>query len=62
MRGVVAAVGVRELALAGALPNTQGGRDLLVGREAAIAAPPLAHHSTIVLFFYGGRGFLHKHF
>ena len=33
MRGVVAAVGVRELALAGALPNTQGGRDLLVGRE-----------------------------
>ena len=50
----------RELALAGALPSAEGGRGQRVRREAAMAAPPLVHHSTVAICFYGSPSFLHK--
>ena len=46
----------------GALPNAQGGRGQCVGREVAmVPTPPPAHHSTMLLCFYGGPGFLQNH-
>ena len=53
--------GVKEPALLGAFSSAHGGRDQSVGREAAKAASPLTHHSTIALHFYGSLGFLLKH-
>ena len=32
-----------------------------MAKEAAVVAPPLACHSAMVLRFYGGVDFLHKH-
>ena len=45
----------------GALPSAQGCRGRHMGREAVMAALPLAHHSTVVLHFCGSPGFSHNH-
>ena len=47
--------------MAGAFPSTWAGRGWHVGREAAMAAPPPAHHSIMMPCFYGSPGFFHKH-
>lgn len=54
-------VGTHVLALGGALHSAHGGRGWHIRREAAVVAPPLAHHSTIVFPLCGGLGFLHEH-
>ena len=53
--------GCESTAWAVALPSTQGGRGQCVRREAAVAALPFVHHSTMALCFHGRLGFLHKH-
>ena len=46
----------------GAFPSAWQGRALARGeREAAMVAPPAAHHSTVLPCFYGSLGLLHKH-
>ena len=50
----------RRLPGCGSPAYSPGGRVQCVGREAAMAALPLAHHSTMVLHFYGILSFLHK--
>lgn len=49
--------GACVLALAGATPSNCGSRGWFVGREAVMAAPPFAHHLTMLLCFYGALGF-----
>ena len=53
--------GAQDPVPAAALPSTQGFRGWHIGREASMAAPPLAHHSTMAFHFYDSPGFLHKH-
>ena len=60
-RGREVMVGAQELALTGALPSARGGTGLCMRREAAMAALPFVHHSTMVLCCYGSLHFLHKH-
>ena len=54
-------VGTHVLSLGGALRSAHGGRGWHIRREAAVLAPPPAHHSTIVFPLCGGLGFLHEH-
>ena len=54
------AVGVRESALAGALPNAHGGRGWCMGREASMATLPFVCPSTMALCFYGDPGFFQE--
>ena len=61
LTGELVAASVRQPALAGAFPSAWGGRGWCVGREAAMAAPPFTRHSTMVLRFSGGLGFLQEH-
>ena len=60
-RAEEAMAGVHEPTLVGALPSARGGRDWLMRREASMVALPFAHHSTMVLCFCGGPGFLNEH-
>ena len=45
----------------GLLPSARGGRGRQVGKGAAVVALSFAHHSTMVIHFYGSPGFLHEH-
>ena len=56
-----AMVGACEPALEGALPSAHGCGGQRVSREAAMAALPPAHHSTMALPFCSDQGFLHEH-
>lgn len=46
---------------AAASPRTCRGRGRHMGKEAAMAAPPLACQSAMTPYFSGGSGFLHEH-
>lgn len=54
-------VGTHVLAQGEALCSDCGDRGWHIRREAAVVAPPPAHHSTIVLPLCGSLGFLHEH-
>ena len=48
------AVGMRESTLTSTLLSDQGGRDGLVGREAATTDLPLVCHSAVALLWHSG--------
>lgn len=60
--GLPAALDTREPDTMGALVSVWGGRAWSMGREATMVAPLLVCHLAMVLHFYGGPSFHHKHF